>query len=95
VGRMDFQFEVGGSEPHQVRFLTSRTNSKVTLTVDGKIVKQDKFRVWIPPRRHYEVVVGDSEQHQIAIEVEFPRIWTKFKKPTCSAYVDGKVVATY
>jgi hypothetical protein len=89
---MDFQFDVGGSESHQVRFLTSTANSKVTLTVDGEIVKQEKFRVWIPPRRRYEAVIGDSEKHEIVIEVEFPRIWTKFKNPSCTASVDGEVI---
>jgi hypothetical protein len=92
---MDFEFDVGETESHRVGFLTSRANGKVTLTVDGQPVEQEKFRFWIPLHRHYEVLVGDSEHHEVAIDVEFARISRKFTKPTCTAYIDGKEVGVY
>jgi 3-hydroxymyristoyl/3-hydroxydecanoyl-(acyl carrier protein) dehydratase len=92
---MEFEFDVGETESHHVRFLTSMANGKVTLIVDGETIRQEKFRFWIPLHRRYEVVVGDSEQHDIAIEVEFARVSRKFTKPTCTAYLDGRVVGVY
>jgi hypothetical protein len=89
---MDFEFDAA---KHQVRFHTSRANGKVTLNVDGKTVRQEKFRLWIPLHRRYEVLVGDSEQHEIVIEVEFARLARKFTNPTCTAYLDGSVVGVY
>ncbi len=92
---MEFEFELGAAEPHQVRFHTSTANGKVTIFVDGETVKQEKFRLWIPIHRRYELRVGDSEVHEVAIEVAFARLARKFTKPTCTAYVDGEVVGTY
>jgi len=92
---MEFEFEVGATEPHRVRFRTSKANGKVTIFVDGVSVKQEKFRFWIPVHRRYELRVGDSEMHEVAIEVAFARLARKLIKPTCTAYVDGEVVGTY
>jgi len=89
---MEFEFAVGTAEPHQVQFLTSALNGKVTLIVDGETVKQEKFRFWIPLHRRYELHVGDSE---VAIEVAFARVGRKCAKPNCTAYVDGEVVGTH
>jgi hypothetical protein len=92
---MEFEFDIGAAEPHQVRFLTSRANGKVTLIVDGETVKQEKFRFWIPLHRRYELHVGDAPAHEVAIDVSFARVGRKFTNPTCTAYVDGDVVGVY
>jgi hypothetical protein len=89
---MNFEFDIGTTESHQVRFLTSAANGKATLTVDGDIVKQETFRFWIPLHRRYELRVGSSEVHDVAIDVVFARVARKFTQPTCTAYVDGEVV---
>ena len=78
-----------------MRFHTSKANGKMIIFVDGETVKQEKFRLWIPIHRRYELLVGHSEVHEVAIEVALARLARKFTEPTCTAYVDGEVVGTY
>ncbi len=87
---MNFSFSVGNSEKHTVRFQYNQGLSNiVSIEVDGKEVKKDIFRVWIPADRRYEFQVGNSERHDVTIESKFPRLWAAIKNLSCEVIIDG------
>jgi hypothetical protein len=92
---MEFKFSVGVSDRHQVRFQYSRLRNTVQIDIDGKRVKEDVFRIWIPAVRRYDFKVGETEQHDVLIVAQIPRFGAKFRNPECSVIVDGELVHEY
>lgn len=92
---MEFEFNVGTTDRHTVRFRYTRLISTVRVDVDGDRVKRDIYWVWLPAFRRYEFEVGDSERHYVAIEMVFPRLNALFANPTCTVMVDDNPVGEY
>ena len=89
---MQFTFQVGVTEVHLVKFEYGRGRNKVLISVDGKAVETDTFRLWIPRTKHYDFMVGETESHKVSIDASFGRLGAKFRNPHCSASVDGHPV---
>jgi len=92
---MEFTFSVGTADSHEVKFKYSRLTNTVQIDVDGNQVKKDKFWIWIPAHRRYDFKVGGSERHDVDIELNIPRAWSKFRNPSCNVIVDGQLVRKY
>jgi hypothetical protein len=92
---MRFEFKVGITDRHSVRFRYSRLINTVRIDVDGDLLKRDVFWLWIPPYRRYEFEVGQTEKHDIVIETSIPRVGAKFTNPSCTVTVDGEPAGEY
>lgn len=85
---MKFQFNVGTTGRHKVRFRYSRLVNTVRIDVDGDLVKRDVFWLWIPAYRRYEFEAGQPEKHDVVIETSIPRVGARLINPSCSVTVD-------
>ena len=91
---MDIAFEVGNAETHTVALSTRSLNGQISLS-DGVTAERQRFWIWIPLQRRIEVQVGDEERHVVAVDVKFAKWSRKFRKPSCSVYVDDELVGSY
>jgi hypothetical protein len=91
---LELTWKVGDGEHHPVSLHYSRLRNTVRIAVDGATVKRDKFWVWIPARRHYELEIGTVERHHVSLDLAFPRFAAKFKNPTVELRVDGTPIMT-
>lgn len=87
-------FDVGSAEVHTIVLSTGIFNGKIVLSVDGKPASRTRFRVWIPSHRRVEILVGNQERHEVAVDVQFGKWARKTQKPRFVAYVDGEAVAS-
>jgi hypothetical protein len=93
---LDFSFSVGETEAHIVRFrYRTRLASSVIIDVDGDIVKEEKFRIYIPPMRRYAFRVGTAELSHVVIEVKFSRLGRAYTAPSCRVSVNGSFLGKY
>jgi hypothetical protein len=93
---MEFTFAVGDPEKHRVRFqYRSRLAAALSIEVDGAVVAEEKFRVYIPPFRRYEFQVGAEKLYVVAIDVSFSRFGRALIDPSCEVTVDGTLIGKY
>ena len=92
---LEFQFEVGQGERHEVGFRFNRTWGPLRIKVDDETVvkKFDMFR-WTTTER-YELTVGQSERHDVVIEKKRKRWMGGFSPHQCVAWVDDEEVGRY
>jgi hypothetical protein len=92
---LDFQFEVGESERHNVAFRFDQLWGPLVISVDGKPVvkKLEVFRLRRTGR--WEFSVGSSEPHLVRIEKTRKAAVGGFQAQECVAYVDGHEVGHY
>jgi hypothetical protein len=92
---LDFEFEVGDSERHNVAFRFDQLWGPLVISVDGKRVIK-KFGIFGLRRTgRYEFSVGASEPHQVRIEKTRKALMGGFQAQECVAYVDGHEVGHY
>jgi hypothetical protein len=89
---MDFEFEVGQSERHTVRYVFDKVWGKATISVDGHEVKRYRHLFSISPVRRYRLTVGDREQHNVVIEKRREMVAAGIRTQHCRVFVDGHVV---
>jgi hypothetical protein len=90
---LDFEFEVGESERHNVAFHFDQLWGPLVISVDGDPVIK-KLEVFSLKRTgRYEFSVGSSEPHQVRIEKTRRALMGGFQAQECVAYVDGHEVA--
>jgi hypothetical protein len=93
---MEFKFEVGGSEKRRVCFqYRSRLAAALSIEVDGTVVAEEKFRVYIPSFRLYEFQVEAEKVYSVAVGVSFARFGRGFIDPSCEVTVDGNLIGKY
>ena len=93
--RLEFEFEVGESERHNVAFRFDQLLGPLQISVDGKPVIK-KFEVFsLRPTRRYEFSVGSSELHEVRIEKTRKAIVGGFQAQQCVTYVDGEEIGRY
>ncbi|HEX4434782.1 MAG TPA: hypothetical protein VH012_08125 [Acidimicrobiales bacterium] len=92
---LDFEFEVGESERHNVAFRFDQLWGPLVISVDGQPVIK-KLEVFSLRRTgRYEFSVGSSEPHQVRIEKTRQALVGGFQGQECVAYVDGHEVGHY
>lgn len=92
---LEFHFEVGDAERHEVGFHFNRTWGPLRISVDDQPVIK-KFRIFWPSRtERFELTVGQSEHHDVVIEKRRSRFMGGFSPQQCVAYVDDREVGRY
>jgi hypothetical protein len=92
---LEFEFEVGESERHNVAFQFDQLWGPLKISVDGKPVIK-KFEMFtLKPTRHYVFSVGSSEPHEVRIEKSRKALVGGFQAQECVAYVDGRETGRY
>ncbi len=92
---LEFQFEVGEQERHEVGFRFNRSLGPLTISVDDVPVIK-KFKVFsASTTERYELSVGETERHEVVIEKTRQGFLGGFQPQHCVAYVDDKEVGRY
>ncbi len=93
--RLEFEFEVGESERHNVAFRFDQLLGPLEISVDGKPVIK-KFEMFSLRRTgRYEFSVGSSEPHEVRIEKTRKALMGGFQAQECVTYVDGQKTGRY
>jgi hypothetical protein len=92
---LDFDFEVGESERHNVAFRFDQLWGPLQISVDGEpvIKRLEIFKLRRTGR--YEFSVGSAEQHQVRIEKTRKAVMGGFQGQECVTFVDGREVGRY
>ena len=92
---LDFDFEVGEAERHNVAFHFDQLWGPLRISVDGQPVVR-KFKMFNFKRvERYEFSVGSTEPHDVRIEKDRKAIVGGFRVQQCVTYVDGHEVGRY
>jgi hypothetical protein len=90
---VDFTFEVGSLEKHNVVVHWRQWRSELTVDVDGVSVVQDRPLLQLKLLKRHVFSVGDSEQHSIEIEQRRKLSNPTFREETFRVLVDGNVMS--
>ena len=93
---LDFEFEVGESERHNVAFRFDQLWGPLKISVDGEAGHpevRDVLVCGVPSG--YEFSVGSNEPHQVRIEKTRKALVGGFQAQECVAYVDGQEIGRY
>jgi hypothetical protein len=94
---IDFAFEVGDQEKHQVAFHWGQLFGRVRVTVDDvEVVEHNRPTMLASTaRRKFAFSVGQHEVHDVVIEKISRRFMGGARKQKCQAFVDGELVGEY
>jgi hypothetical protein len=92
---LDFEFEVGESERHNVAFEFDQLWGPLKISVDGQPVIRKLGMFSLKQTSRYEFSVGSSEPHEVRIEKSRKALLGGFQGQECVAYVDGQEVGRY
>src|SRR5471032_1792897 len=91
----EFEFEVGDTERHSVKYHFNQTLGALRIWVDDRLVLS-KFKLFsLDTVSRYEFPVGTAEHHTVAIEQSRKRMVGGLRTQTCTTFVDGLAVGTY
>ncbi len=91
----EFEFEVGDTERHAVKYHFNQTLGALRIWVDDRLVLS-KFKLFsLHTVSRFEFPVGTAEHHTVAIEQSRRRIVGGLRTQTCTTFVDGLAVGTY
>jgi hypothetical protein len=92
---LDFEFEVGEAERHNVAFQFDQLWGPLKISVDGQPVIR-KWGIFSFKRTgRYEFSVGTSEPHDVRIEKTRKALVGGFQSQECVAYIDGHETGRY
>lgn len=92
---LEFQFQVGEQERHEVGFRFNRTLGPLRISVDDRPVVR-KFKPFsMSATERYEFAVGQEEHHTVVIEKMRKGPLGGFRDQVCVAYVDDRLVGRY
>jgi Fas apoptotic inhibitory molecule (FAIM1) len=92
---LDFEFEVGETERHNVAFEWDQLWGPMTISVDGKRVVRKLGMFTLRRTSGYEFSVGSTETHKVRIEKTRKALVGGFQPQECVTYVDGQEVGRY
>jgi hypothetical protein len=92
---LDFEFEVGETERHNVAFHFDQLWGPLRISVDGKPVVRKWGAFSFKRTKGYEFSVGSTEPHQVRIEKTRKAVAGGFQAQECVAYVDGQETGRY
>jgi hypothetical protein len=90
---MQFQFEVGEQERHEVTFSFDKFWGKLVISVDGVPITREVRLISVSLVKSYEFVIGTQERHTVRIDKERKLLFAGFRPQICRAYVNGQLVA--
>jgi hypothetical protein len=92
---LEFGFQVGEKERHDVTFRFDQLFGPLRISVDGTPVIR-KLEVFSLRRvGRYEFSVGSGEAHQVRIEKRRKALLGGFQAQECVTYVDGQETGRY
>jgi hypothetical protein len=91
----DFWFDVGRDERHRVEVAFNRMTGRLTIKVDGAVVKSERMLVSFRLTRRYEFAVGQAEQHAVAIVKRRALMFGGILPSTYQVFIDGQHVQTF
>jgi len=92
---MQFSFNVGVSEKHQVDFSFDQFAGNLEIRVDGQPAEKD-FRMFsVSLTKRYEFTVGNQERHDIIIEKKRKLFLAGLRPQQYRIFIDGQLVQTY
>jgi hypothetical protein len=92
---LDFEFEVGERERHNVAFQFDQLWGPLKISVDGQRVIHKLGIFGLRRTKRYEFSVGSSEPHEVRIEKTRKAVVGGFQAQECVAYVDGQETGRY
>ena len=92
---LQFQFEVGETEKHIVEFLYNYSGGKVVIRVDGRIFISKVYIAWIKRERTFEFTIGNTEKHDIRINMIRSGFPAGARKFTVWAFADKKLMGQH
>jgi hypothetical protein len=92
---LDFEFEVGETERHNVAFEWDQLWGPLKISVDGKRVIHKMGMFGLGRTKGYEFSVGSNETHQVRIEKTRKALAGGLQAQECVTYVDGEEVGRY
>ena len=91
----DFWFDVGRDERHRVELAFNRMTGRLTIKVNGAVVRSDRMMFSFRLTRRYEFTVGQAEQHAVAIEKRRALMFGGWLPSTYKVFIDGQHVQTF
>jgi hypothetical protein len=95
VASIEFGFQVGTSEIHQVNFYLNQTWGSLLITVDDQVVLQRSEMFSLSTTKNYEFSVGNVERQQVRIQKVRPWVLAAFRKSTITVFVDDIQLLEY
>ena len=92
---MQFSFQVGTQEQHQVDFSFDQFVGHLEIRVDGQPLVKDFRMLSLRLTKRYEFSVGSREIHQIAIEKKRKLFLAGFRPQQYRIFIDGQLAQTY
>ena len=92
---ISFKLNIGDQERHQVEFRWAQWKLEARFIMDGNEVFYDRTRFGLRMSKKYEIRVGDSEVHTVAVVRRRHLPQSVFRKQDFSAYLDGQLVGEY
>ena len=89
---VQFSFQVGTSEVHEVTVQWFQWSGHLFVLVDGVEKLHWHLVVGLKMVRRWELPIGNHEIHQVAIEKQWQIPYSAFHRQTIRAYVDGHLV---
>jgi hypothetical protein len=68
---MKFNFTVGDTEKHQMKFSLDQLSGDLNILLDGNRVVKDYRRASSGPVKRYDLDVGKREKHRVSFQVAF------------------------
>jgi hypothetical protein len=91
----EFEFEVGESEKHHIRFRFNQSIGNLCISVDGRPVVRRFEMLSLSTTKRYSFEVGDREKHIVVIEKTRKRALGGFLPQKCVVYADGKTLREF
>jgi hypothetical protein len=92
---LDFEFEVGENERHNVAFQFDQLWGPLKISVDGKRVVRKLGIFSLRRTNRFEFSVGSSEPHQVRIDKTRRALVGGLQAQECVTFVDGQEVGRY
>jgi hypothetical protein len=92
---LDFEFEVGEAERHNVAFQFDQLWGPLKISVDGKRVVRKLGIFSLRRTNRFEFSVGSSEPHQVRIDKTRRALVGGLQAQECVTFVDGQEVGRY
>jgi hypothetical protein len=95
---VDFEFSVGQTETHQIRFSWDQWRGEAKLVVDGQEALRDlrERHEFLSKRvKRFEISVGESEVHSVIVEQRIPKLYGGIRKHTFRVLIDDILLSEH
>lgn len=92
---IEFTFDVGTQEHHQVHFRFDQTIGTLTIDVDGRRAVEQFQLFSLSLTAQWRLTVGEQERHDVLIQKTRKLLLAGLRPQTCSVFVDGQHFGVY